>query len=73
MQTAAARIVRAIESLRDAEGNLNRVINMAMGTARSSARDAGGDIERAQLELKLALQELLRTGTTAKPTAPEAA
>jgi hypothetical protein len=60
---AAARIVRAIETLRNAEGSLNRVIYLA-GAARSCAREAGGDIERARLELKLALQDLQRTETT---------
>jgi hypothetical protein len=65
---AAARIFRAIEALRNAEGSLNRVIYLA-GAARSCAREAGGDIERAQLELKLALQELQRTETRGNPEA----
>jgi hypothetical protein len=58
---AAAGILRAIESLRDAEASLNRAVIRAVGTARSSVQEAGDDIERAQRELKLTLQELRRS------------
>jgi len=67
-------ILRAIESLRDAEVCLNRVIHHAIeGPARSRAREAGADIERAQRELMLAFRELQRIERSGSPTAPEAA
>jgi len=71
--TLTARLYRAVASLRDAEGSLNRVIHLAMGTARSSAWDASTGIERAQCELKLALQDLLRTEAMSASPPPDAA
>jgi hypothetical protein len=68
----AARILRAIESLRNAEGSLNRVINGAVGSARSSAQEASGSIEHARHELKLAFQELQLTENARVPPACKA-
>jgi len=71
--TLTARLYRAVESLRNAEGSLNRVIHLAMGTARSSAWDASTGIERAQCELKLALLDLRRAEAQSLSPPPGAA